>query len=206
MRHKFNTVPLTIDILVVIYLTLSLWLVYKGDVLGYTKIFDLVPLKFTLTNTYVFLYKTRLFIFSVTYCVFIIGLYFLKKWAFLGTLVLNLITLITADPIIRVITFFIIIYLVFQREYFGIGEFRRPEFKDIIHVDMLNGSKPKIQEEEERKDLKIEELLAKNELDQAAEYTRGLVIVARQMADTKNLVFYEKYMEKINRIKNRTVL
>ena len=206
MRHKLNTVPLTIDILVVIYLTLSLWLVYKGDVLGYTKIFELVPLKLALTKTYLLLYKTRLFIFSITYCVFIIGLYFLKKWAFLGTLILNLITLITADPIVRGVTFFVIIYLVFQREYFGIGEFKRPEYKDIIHVDLLTGSKPKIQEEEERKDFKIEELLANGEIDQAAEYAQGLVIVARQMADTKNLVFYEKYMEKINRMKNRTVL
>ncbi|MDD5492072.1 MAG: hypothetical protein PHV60_05255 [bacterium] len=208
MRHKINTVPLTIDILVVIYLSLSLWLVYKGDILGYTKIFDLVPLKFVLTKTYIFLYKIRFFIFAIIYCVFMIGLYLLKKWAFLGTLILNLITLITADPLVRGITFFVIIYLVFQREYFGIGEFKRPEFKNIIHVDLLAGNGSKIQNEEleERKDLKIEEFLAVGEIEKAAEYTRGLIIVARQMADTKNLVFYEKYMDKINRIKNRTVM
>jgi hypothetical protein len=180
--------------------------VYKGDVLGYTKIFDLVPAKFALTRTFVFLYKIRFFIFSITYCVFIIGLYFLKKWAFLGTLVLNLITLITAEPLVRGVTFFIIIYLVFQREYFGIGEFKRPEFKEIIHVDLLAGYKPKIQEEEGRKDLKIEEFLDNGEIDKAAEYAQGLIVVAKQMADTKNLIFYEKYMEKINRIKNRTIL
>jgi hypothetical protein len=206
MRHKLNHVPLTIDILVVIYLALSLWLVYKGDVLGYTKIFDLVPTRWALTKTFLLLYTIRLLIFSIIYCVFITGLYFLKKWAFLGTLVLNLITLVTAEPLVRVVTFFAIIYLVFQREYFGIGEFKRPEFKDIVHVDLLAGKQSKNQEEEERQDLKIEEFLANGELGQAAEYAQGLIAIAKHMADTKNLIFYEKYMEKINRMKNRTVI
>lgn len=206
MRHKLQTVPLTIDILVVIYLALSLWLVYEGDVLGYTKIFVLVPAKLSGTKAFLLLYKTRLFIFSMIYCGFITGLYFLKKWAFIGTLILNLITLVTAEPWIRGVTFFAIIYLVFQREYFNIGEFKRPEFKDVIHVDLLAGEKPKANQEEERKDLKIEELIANNELDNAAEYAQGLIAIARHMADTKNLIFYEKYMEKIIRIKNRTII
>ncbi len=205
MRHKLQLVPITIDILVVIYLTLSLWLVYKGDVLGYTKIFALVPAKLAETKAYLLLFNSRLFIFSVIYCVFITGLYFLKKWAFIGTLVLNLITLVTAGPWIRAVTFFAIIYLVFQREYFHIGEFTRPEFKEIIHVDLLAREKVK-PNEEERQDLKIEELIANAELDEAAEYAQGLIAIARHMADTKNLIFYEKYMEKINRIKNRTVV
>lgn len=206
MRHKIKIVPITIDILVVIYLTLSLWLVYKGDILGYTKIFGLFPAKIALTKTFVFLYKIRLFIFSITYCLFIIGLYFLKRWAFFGTLVLNLITLLTAEPVVRVVTFFAIIYLVFQREYFGIGAFTRPEFKDIVHVNLLDDKKHSLQEDEERKDLKIEEYIANNDLDSATEYTQGLIAIAKYMADTKNLIFYEKYMEKINRIKNRTVI
>lgn len=205
MRHKLQLVPLTIDILVVIYLTLSLWLVYKGDVLGYTKIFDLVPAKLSGTKAVLLIYKARLFIFSIIYCVFITGLYFLKKWAFTGTLILNLITLVTAEPWIRGVTFFAIIYLVFQREYFNIGEFKRPEYKDIIHVDLLAGEKTKT-DEAERQDLKMEEFIANNDLDNAAEYAQGLITIARHMADTKNIIFYEKYMEKINRIKNRTVI
>ena len=205
MRHKLRTVPLTIDILVIIYLALSLWLLYRGDVLGYTKIFNLAPAKLSSTKAFLLLYNTRLAIFSIIYCVFITGLYFLKKWAFIGTLTLNLISLVTAEPWIRVVTFFAIIYLVFQREYFDIGEFKRPEYKKIIHVDLLAGEKTRI-DEEERKDLKIEEFIANNELDEAAEYAQGLVAIARYMADTKNLIFYEKYMEKINRIKNRTVI
>lgn len=205
MRHKLQIVPLTIDILVVIYLALSLWLVYKGDVLGYTKLFDLVPAKLAGTKAFLLIFKTRLFIFSVIYCVFITGLYFLKKWAFIGTLVLNLVTLVTAGPWIRAVTFFAIIYLVFQREYFNIGEFKRPEFKDIVHVDLMAGEKTKTNEEE-RKDLKIEELIANNELEEAAEYAQGLIAIAKHMADTKNLIFYEKYMVKINRIKNRTII
>ncbi|MBI5554234.1 MAG: hypothetical protein HY920_00060 [Elusimicrobia bacterium] len=205
-RHKLQLVPLTIDILVVLYLALSLWLVYRGDVLGYTKIFDLVPATLSGTKVFLLLYNIRLFIFSIIYCVFITGLYFLKKWAFIGLLILNLITLVTAEPWIRGVTFFAVIYLVFQREYFNIGEFKRPEFKDIIHVDLLAGEKTKTNEEEERTDLKIEEFLANNEIDNAAEYTQGLIAIAKHMADTKNLIFYEKYMEKINRIKNRTII
>lgn len=205
MRHKLQTVPLTIDILVVIYLTLSLWLVYRGDVLGYTRIFNLVPAKLSGTKAFLLLYQTRLYIFFIIYCVFIAGLYFLKKWAFIGTLVLNIITLVTAEPWIKAATFFAIICLIFQREYFNIGEFKRPEFKNIIHVDLLAGEKTKANEEE-RQDLKIEEFIANNELDNAAEYTQGLIAIARHMADTKNLVFYEKYMEKINHIKNRTII
>ncbi len=193
------------DILVVIYLSLSLWLVYESDVLGYTKIFSLVPDRVAHTKVFALLYKIRLYLFAITYCVFTIGLYYLKKWAFIGTLVLNLITLITAEPLVRVITFFAIIYLVLQREYFSIGEFKRPEYKDLIHVDLMKGDKL-ISPAEERYDLKIEELLAAGQIDEASEYTQGLIAIARQMADVKNLVFYEKYMEKINRIKNRTVL
>lgn len=193
------------DILVVFYLTLSLWLVYEGDVLGYTKIFNLVPDRLALSKMFVLLYKIRLYIFAITYCAFIIGLYYLKRWAFIGTLVLNLITLVTAEPLIRVITFFAIIYLVFQREYFSIGEFRRPEYKKLIHVDLMKGDKQRDQEVE-RYDLKIEELLANGQTDEAIEYAQGLIAIARQMADTKNLVFYEKYVEKINHLKNRTIL
>ncbi|MDD5354368.1 MAG: hypothetical protein PHF95_04200 [bacterium] len=193
------------DILVVIYLALSLWLVYESDVLGYTKIFSLVPAKIAQTKVFALLFRIRLFIFAIVCCAFTIGLYYLKKWAFIGTLVLNLITLITAEPLVRVVTFFAIIYLVLQREYFSIGEFKRPEYKDLIHVDLLKGDK-QLGQPEERYDLKIEELLASGQLNEASEYAQGLIAIARQMADVKNLIFYEKYVEKINRVKSRTVL
>ncbi len=193
------------DILVVFYLALSLWLVYEGDVLGYTKIFNLVPDQLALSKIFVLLYQIRLYLFAITYCVFIIGLYYLKKWAFIGTLVLNLVTLVTAEPLVRVVTFFAIIYLVLQREYFSIGEFKRPEYKNLIHVDLMKGDKQRDQDAE-RYDLKIEELLANGQTDEAIEYAQGLIAIARQMADTKNLIFYEKYVEKINHLKNRTIL
>ena len=203
MRDKIKQDPLILDSLIVIYLCVALWYIYKGDAFGYSKSFSLIPTAYA--RYFLPVINLQAEIFAVIYLALGIGLYFFRKWAFYAVIILNMLTLFTAPGWAKVFFTLAIICIVFEREYFGVGEFIRPEAKNIIHVDFNQSPVPERIDIEERKDLRMEDMIAREELEEAVEYARGMIDVAKVLGDVRNVIYYEKYLNKINKIKNRMI-
>lgn len=208
MRYKFKDVPLVIDVLVIIYLCVALWFIYKGDLFGYDKILTLFPQSWQSEPPLWlrYLVSIRFYLFSFIFLIISIELYLLKKWVFFATLFLNVFTLLVAPFWAKAFTLATMIYLIMQREYFSIGGFKRPELKEIIHVD-YNADDDSLQriDIDKQPDRKVENFIKKNDFEQAIQYTRGMINVAKSVGDKKKVIYYEKYLHKINKIKNRII-
>jgi hypothetical protein len=203
MRDKIKQDPLIIDSLIVVYLCIALWYVYKGDIFGYSKSFAIIPAAYA--RYFLPIMRLQMEIFAVIYAALGIGLYFFRKWAFYALLILNTIAIFTAPAWAKAFCAVAIICFIFEREYFGVGGFIRPEAKNIIHVEYDHDTGLDRIDIEERQDLRMEDMISRDELEEALSYARGMIDVARVMGDVRNVIYYEKYLDKIYKIKNRII-
>lgn len=211
MRTKFKELPIIIDILVIIHVSVALWFVYKDDIFGYTNLlgflFSHLPgsLK-SLSPVLEIILHQRLYFFAILHLILAIGLYFLAKWAFWLMLFFNLVIIFSAPLWIwKIFAVATIVYLILEREFFSIGGFKRPELKKIVHIEYDHGRKIERIDIEEKKDPRLEEMIASGNLLKAREYIDSMTEVAKHVGDMPRVMYYEKYLEKINRLQRRTI-
>ncbi len=203
MRDKLKTEPVMIDIVAVIFLNIAICYAFKGDVFGFASSFALTPKPYHVLFQPVLQFQLEFY--SLLLLVISAGLYFLRKWAYFFLICLCLVAMITALMWVKCFALAVILVLIFEREYFYVGSFIRPEFKNYVHVDYGMANMPEKIDIEERKDLRMEDLIEHNKLEEGLEYASGMVDVARVMGDVRNIIYYEKYIEKIHKIQRRII-
>lgn len=208
MRNKFKELPVIIDVLVIMYVSIALWFVYKDDMFGFTSIlkYGTSHISFVPSTILEKVVAYRLYLFAFLFFVLAVGLYLLKRWSYWLTLALNGIIIFSAPLILwKIFALATIVYLIFDREYFAVGSFRRPELHKIVHVEYDHGRKMERVDIEEKKDVKLEEMISRGDYQRARAYSDDMIKVAKQVGDLQRIVYYEKYIEKINYLSRRTM-
>ena len=203
MREKIKNEPVMIDIVAVVFLNIAIWYIYKGDLFGFSRSFTLIPEPSRVHFLPVL--RLQLEFFSLLFLCTAVGLYFLKRWAYFVLICLCLAGMVTAPVVIKAFSLAIVLILIFEREYFYIGGFIRPEFKNYVHVDYNTSHLPEKIDIDERKDLRLEDLIEHGKLEEGLEYASGMVDVAKVVGDVRNVIYYEKYIEKIHKIQRRII-
>lgn len=211
MRKKFKELPVIIDVLVIVQVSVALWFMYKEDMLGYTELLKFFSFHLhgswkCISPLLEVILLLRFYLFAFFHLILAIGLYSLARWAFWLTLFFNVVIIFSAPlwiwKIFAVIT---IGYLIFEREFFGIGRFQRPELKKIVHIEYDHGRKIERIISGEKKDPRLEEMIASRNLLEAREYIHNMTEVARHVGDMSRVIYYAKCLEKINRLQRRTI-